>query len=56
MLANFFLDLIFGIDRRLRERQNEIEAAREERIAQARKRLVEEFEAAEARRKAGGSA
>ena len=47
MLADFFLDLIFGIDRRLRERQIEIEQARQEQIRQARQHLIEELAAAE---------
>lgn len=52
-LASFLLDLLFGIDRRLRERQLEIEAARQAQLDEARRRLREELLAAE-KSKSGG--
>jgi hypothetical protein len=54
MLANFFLDLLFGVDRRFRERAIEIERARQEQIADARRRLMAELRESEAFRKEGG--
>lgn len=54
MLASFLLDLVFGIDRRLRERQLEIERARQEQIAEGRRQLLEELAAAERARKGSG--
>ena len=41
------LDLIFGVERRLREREAEKEAARAKMIAEARAQLLEELRAAE---------
>lgn len=46
-LASFILDLLFGVDRRLRERQAEIEEARQRSAAEARQRLLEELRASE---------
>ena len=50
MIVSFVLDLIFGVERRLRERQLEIENARREQIAHARRQLIEELTEADARR------
>lgn len=48
LLADLFLDILFGIDRRLRERQLEIENARREQIRKARQDLLDEMLAADA--------
>jgi len=51
MLADFLLDLVFGIDRRLRDRQAEIERQRQAQISEARRQLIEEMSAAEKAKK-----
>jgi hypothetical protein len=43
MLGGLILDFIFGIERRLRERQIEIEAAHTKKAAEARQALLEEL-------------
>lgn len=47
MIVDTILDLIFGVERRLREREAEKEAARAKMIAEARAQLLEELRAAE---------
>lgn len=43
MIADFFLDLLFGVDKRLRERKADQERIRREQIAQARRELLDEL-------------
>jgi hypothetical protein len=47
VIASLILDLLFGVERRLRERKIEIENARAKQIAEARARLLEELYAEE---------
>lgn len=44
-IADFLLDLAFGVERRLRERKAEVEAERRRQIAEARAQLLEELRA-----------